>query len=339
MVRSVIAFAVVALGAAAVLAQNPETDNLEYREYDSDEILAREILDESTDVVAREELFANLSAREVEQVMEYLRAVAEPTPAASSQVLPTPSPSATPAVVKAAAKDATVTVTTTLNPSPTACTAKDLKKAKQHKKVVAARKTLKELNEKKKTGELTAEEKAARKKAMKVVKRARARNVKKAKKIVGKCRKALRKAGIGAKSKCVEGKKDACQAALSKVGVSEDKCVAAEIYLEADKELKAAKKAAKKATKKGKGSKESSEKVKASKKKLAHAKAGLKAKVAPTPTVGADGVPTVLVVKERPTCTTDAAGPTATSAAKARRELVEGMDDIFAREYDFESLD
>lgn len=334
MVRSVIAFAVVALGAAAVLAQNPETDNLEYREYDSDEILAREILDESTDVVAREELFANLSAREVEQVMEYLRAVAEPTPA-SGQVLPTPSPSATPAAVKAAAKDATVTVTTTLNPSPTACTAKDLKKAKQHKKVVAARKTLKELNEKKKTGELTAEEKAARKKAMKVIKRARARNVRKAKKIVGKCRKALRKAGIGAKSKCVEGKKDACQTALSKVGVSEDKCVAAEIYLEADKELKAAKKAAKK----GKGSKESSEKVKASKKKLAHAKAGLKAKVAPTPTVGADGVPTHLVVKEGPTCTTDAAGPTATSAAKARRELVEGMDDIFAREYDFESLD
>jgi len=185
MVRSVIAFAVVAFGAAAVLAQNPETDNLEYREYDSDEILAREILDESTDVVAREELFANLSAREVEQVMEYLRAVAEPTPV-SSQVLPTPSPSATPAatpaVVKAAAKDATVTVTTTLNPSPTACTAKDLKKAKQHKKVVAARKTLKELNEKKKTGELTDEEKAARKKAMKVIKRARARNVKKAKK-------------------------------------------------------------------------------------------------------------------------------------------------------------
>lgn len=302
--------------------------------------MAREILDDSADVVAREELFANLSVREVEQVMEYLRAVAEPTPV-TGQVLPTPPPSsAGPAELKAGAKDAanaTVTLTTTLNPTPTTCTAKDLKKAKKHQKVVAARKTLKELNEKKKTGELTPEEKAARKKALRVIKRARARNVKKAKSIVSKCRKALRKVGAGAKSKCVEGKKDVCQTALSKVGVTEDKCIAAEIYLEADKELKAAKKAAKK----GKGSKTSTEKVEASKKKLAKAHKAMKAKVA-TPTVGADGVPTVLVVKGGPTCTTAGgpdATPTPTSAAKAKREFFEEMDDILAREYDFAGLD
>lgn len=343
MVRPVIAFAVVALGAAAVLAQNPEVDNLEYREFESDEVLARDILEQSGDLVAREELFADFSAREEEEVMEYLRSVAEPTPVASGVTPSTTPPPAVPVPqVKAAAKDpsGTVTLTTSLNPTPTACTPKDLKKAKQHKKVVAARKTLKELAAKKAAGELTPKEKAARKKAMKVIKRARARNVKKAKKLIGKCRKALRKAGMAAKgAKCDEGKKDLCQTALSKVDVTEVQCVAAKIYLEANKELKAAKKAAKK----GKGSKESTDKVKAVKQKMVNAKAAAKAKVAATPTVGADGVPTVYVVKEGPTCTPTDGAPTPTPTpapeAKAKRELLEEMEDIFAREYDFEELD
>jgi len=341
MVRPIIAFAVVALGAAAVLAQNPEVDNLEYREFDSDEVVAREILDESADLVAREELFANLSAREVEQVMEYLRSVAEPVAATpvDNQVTPTPPP-VVPEVKAAAAKDpsGTVTLTTSLYPSPTACTPKDLKKAKHHQKVVAARTTLKELAAKKKTGALTAEEKAARKKAMRVIKRARARNVKKAKKLIGKCRKSLRKIGMASKgATCDEGKKDVCKTALAKVNLTEEECVAAKIYLEADKELKAAKKAAKKS----KGSKESVEKVKTLRKKMANAKSAAKAKVAATPTVGADGVPTVYVVKEGPTCTPTGATPTPTptSGAKAKRELFEEMEDIFAREYAFEELD
>ena len=301
---------------------------------------AREVLNQSADLTAREELFADLNAREVEQVMAYLRAVAEPadedetstSPPSNAKVAPTPVKSGstpTPAEharVKVAAKDTeTLTVTSTMAPTPTPCTAKDLKKAMQHKKVEAARETLKELNEKEEAiGELDVEEKATRKKARKVIRRARHRNVKKAKRIFGKCRNALRKAGIHTLSKCVEDNKDACKIALSKVGVTEGECNAAEVYLKLDKELRAAKETMR---------------VHELSEELAHAKAALEAKIAPIK-VGPEGVPTVIVM-EGPTCTTDAAASTRTLApddAKTKRELFQEMD-IFGREYDFEALD
>jgi len=293
--------------------------------------VAREIL---ADVGAREELFANLSAREVEQVMEYLRAVAADDATPTSKVTPSPSKSESMPTPQAAerrvAKEANHTVTSTMTPTPTACTAKDLKRAKQHKAVEAARKTLKELTEVEvESGQLGAEEESARKKANRVIKRARARKAKKAKKILRKCR----KAGTDLETfKCHEHNKDVCQAALSKVAVTEKECRAAKTYLDAYKRLKAATKAEWKAAKEGEIAEELTEELKAARKGITDAEVALEARVAPPPTVGADGVTTVMVM-EGPTCTADAAAPAATPAtgAKAKREL---LDDIFAREYE-----
>jgi len=309
MVRVTVAFVVLSLGAAAVIAQVPESssqleardleNDLEVREYVVDDLEAREPEDFFEEVVAREpEFFDDIEAREFET--EELEARA-PAPA-------NPSPSSAPSK----------TVTVTATPTPTSCTTKELKSQKQQQKVQQALAIVKAAKGK---TNLTADEKAQVKKARKYLRRVRSRRSKSAKRVVKKCRKALRKASL-TPQQCASGGAQ-CDSALSAKKLTLEKCQAARQYLKAAKSAKSSKKSRKSKSSKSKKS-TSSSKSRVSK------KSGRRS--ASKTTVGSDGVTTV-TVNAGPTCT-----PTAGSGSKSKLRKRE-FDTLFSREYDYDNLD
>jgi hypothetical protein len=344
MVRSTIAFAVIALGAAAVIAQNPiedtldlearEFNDLEIREYALDDLEARGFED-VVDIDARGYEDEILDARELNG-QEPLPHPAGPIPPSGSmppgpaEPLPASSPlplvnakdaggslSPTPTPTSGSGSGSSLTpsktVTITASPTPTPCTKKELKHQKQQTKVVKAIAVLKDAKGK---TDLTPQEKLKVKKAKKFLRRVRRRRVKKAKKLFKKCKSALRKAGL-TPADCKAGAN--CAAALESQHVDPAKCLAAKKFLNRVKKAKKAKKASKKG---GKKVDDFSELL-----------------PPPTKTVGSDGVLTVMVTPG-PTCTATPGSSSKMAKKLVARDIVdEEFESVFAREYDFNNLD
>jgi hypothetical protein len=352
MVRSTIAFAVIALGAAAVIAQNPiqdtldlearEFNDLEMREYALDDLEARGFED-VVDIDARGYEDEILDAREPNS-QEPLPNPAEPLPPSGSmppgpaEPLPassplpvvnakdaggSPPPAPTPTSGSGSGGSLTPSKTTTItaSPTPTPCSTKELKHQKQQTKV---EKAIAVLNGLKGKTDLTPSEKLKVKKAKKFLRRVRRKRVRKARKVSKKCKSALHKAGL-TPADCKAGAN--CAAALESQHLDPAKCIAARKFLNRVKKARKARKASKKAAKKS--GKKSDKKVDDFSELLPP----------PTKTVGSDGVLTVTVTPG-PTCTA-----TPDSSSKMAKKLVardivdEEFDSVFAREYDFNNLD
>jgi len=306
MVRATVAFAVIALGAAAVIAQAPErssqlegrdlNNDLEVREYATDNLEARGDL-EDVDLDAREPelFFEEIDAREPApeflddiEAREYEAEELEARDFEGEEL-------------EARAPDQpSKTVTTTVTPTPTACTSKELKSQKEQKKVDKALAVVRSAKGKK---DLSSTEKQQVKKAQKYLRRVKSRKVRAAKRTAKKCGSSLRKASSSSTSK----------------SASSAKCEAASRYLQRVKT----------SNNKSSSRKKTSRAARKSGKLLAASKT----------TVGADGVTTV-TVNAGPTCT-----PTSGSSSRLRkrltsRDIVDGeFDSVFAREYDFNNLD
>jgi len=186
MVRTTVAFAVIALGAAAVLAQVPEgssqleardlDNDLELREYGVDDLEARSDLEDVDtrepelffeEIDAREpEFFDDIEAREYEA--EEFEARDEDLEARAPAQNPLPS-----------------NTVTTITPTPTPCTQKELKTQKEQTKVDKALAVLRSAKGKK---DLSRKDKQQVKKARKYLRRVRRRRVRAAKRTVKKCR-------------------------------------------------------------------------------------------------------------------------------------------------------
>lgn len=304
MVRATVAFAVIALGAAAVIAQAPEgssqleirelNNDLEVREYATDDLEARGDL-EGVDLDAREPelFFEEVDAREPApeflddiEAREYEAEELEARDFEGEEL-------------KARTPDQpSKTVTTTVTPTPTACTQKELKSQKGQKKVDKALAVLRSAKGKK---DLSSTDKQQVKKARKYLRRVRSRKVRAAKRTAKKCGKAN-------------------SSSTSRKAVSSAKCEAASRYLQ-----------------RVQTSKSSSDK---SKKKTSRAarKSG-KLLAASKTTVGADGVTTV-TVNAGPTCTPTSGSTSRLRKRLTSRDIVDGeFDSVFAREYDFDNLD
>jgi len=195
MVRATVAFAVIALSAAvAVIAQAPEgssqleardlNNDLELREYVTDDLEARGDFEEVVDMGAREpelffeevdaregapEFFDDIEAREYEAEELEARATAQnPLPA-----------------------DPSKTVTTTVTPTPTPCTQTELRSQKRQSRVDKARAVLRSAKGKK---NLSSTDKQQVNKARKYLSRVKRRKVWAAKRIARMCLLARRKA-------------------------------------------------------------------------------------------------------------------------------------------------
>jgi hypothetical protein len=374
MVRATVAFAVVALGAAAVIAQAPEGiydldardyndlevrgfedmvdmearepeffDELEARQYEADPLEAREpeFFDE---LEARQYEADQLEARDfdVEELDARAAPPQAPLPAppvleAASPPAPTPVTGAkdvAPTPPPAGPSDPSKTVTITQTPTPTSCTKKDLKRQKQQVKVKKAIAVVSAAKGKK---DLTAKEKAKVKKAKKYLRRVRHKRTKAAKRTAKKCKKALKKAGLKLKD-CKAGAD--CTKPLAAAKVTPSKCLAAKKFLKHAKKSKHAKHAKHAKTS---GDKSKTEKSPADKSKThkhqGHKKYSDLLPSKTTKSVGPDGVTTV-VVNAGPTCT-----PTGGSKSKLSKRFVardiadEEFESVFAREYDYDNLD
>jgi hypothetical protein len=285
MVRATVAFAVVALGAAAVIAQGPElTSELDARDYSDLEIRA---LQDMVDMGAREpEFFDELEAREYHADQLEARDFAEaledrdlapspslPTPPVQDPLpLPTTSPSdpqptslntpSDPALPPSPASPPPPTaVTITETPTPTTCTDKELKGYKKQEKVKKAVDIVRAANGK---TNLSKKEKLKVKKAKKYLRSVRKSRAKAVKRTNKKCKAALRKAGLKT-SDCTTG--TGCQDAFAtSKNLSSDKCKKASSYLKTLKAAKKAEKKAKLAKKAKKASKSKSSKSKSTEK-------------------------------------------------------------------------
>jgi len=339
MVRATVAFAVVALGAAAVIAQASDgTSQLEARGFNND-LEVREYLEDVVDIDAREpevffeeidarepepEFFDDIEAREYEAELLEVRDFEQdlearaPAPAAPQGPLPTPH-AATP-------HNPSKTVTITANPAPTSCTKTELKTQREQKKVDKALAVLRSGKTKSKK-DLSRKERLEMKKARRYLRRVRSRRVRAAKRTANKCRSALRKAGLSAK-KCNTG--TSCDSALTGKDISSSKCTAASNYLQRMKTSRKARRSGSNSKKNLDKSKKSGTKSKRSRKLSASRT---------TSSVGADGVTTV-TVNAGPTCTSSS-GPSSKSKKKlVPRDIVdEEFDSLFAREYEFDNLD
>lgn len=339
MVRATVAFAVVALGAAAVLAQSPEStsqleardinNDLELREYAVDDLEARADFEEIVDMNAREpEFFDDIEAREYEADELVARDFEEELEARSEASLSHPA-------VHAADSPPSQTVTITSAPSPTACTKKELTAQKEQKKVKKAIAFLRSVKGKK---DLSAKEKKQVKKAKKFLHRVKRRKTKAAKRTVKKCKAAIKKAGLTLKD-CQAGAD--CVSALTAKGLSPAKCEAAATYLKRVKAAKKAKKGGKKSKTtvdaKKSDAKESGKTSKKSHKKSSKTLAASKT----TSSVGPDGITTVTVHAPGPTCTATSTGSKSKLSKKlVARDLVdEEFESMFAREYEVDELD
>jgi hypothetical protein len=338
MVRATVAFAVVAFGAAAVIAQASEgasleardiNNDLELREYAVDDLEARANFEELVDVNAREpEFFDDIEARQYEADELVARDPEEEELEARAQAhLPAHSP-----VHAANSPSQTVTITSAA-PSPTACTKKELKARKEQKKVKKAIAFLRSVKDKK---DLSAKEKKQVKKARKFLRRVKRRRTKAAKRTVKKCRAAIKKAGFTLKD-CKAGAD--CASALTDSGLTRAKCEAAAKYLKRVQAAKKAKKSGKK-SKKNVDAKESSKKSKKSPKSPKKSSKTLAASKT-TSSVGPDGVTTVVVHAPGPTCTATSKGSKSKLSKKlVARDLVdEEFESVFAREYEVDELD
>jgi len=375
MVRSTIAFAVVAFGAAAVIAQAPDMSELDARDY---EVVEARGFEDMVDIDARQpEFFDHIEAREyeAEQLVardfndEFLEArdaslppggqnpmpmnsypsynppvlaAPGPTPVVLDAASPVPTP--TPTVMPAGGDVPSRTVTITRTPTPTPCTKRQAKRQKQMAKIKEAVAIVRAA--KGHESQLSKEEKNVVKKATKYLKSVRRRKVKAAKRTIKKCKAALKKAKLTVKD-CKAGAD--CESAYLAEDLTLPHCKAAFKYM---KRVKAAKKAEKKGKdlKGGKKSKKTdSDKTDSHKtdshKKSKKSKSKSKAKMysdllTPTKTtkVGADGITTV-VINAGPTCT---AVPDSGSKSSKSSKLVardEEVESMFAREYDFDNLD
>jgi hypothetical protein len=324
MVRATIAFAVVALGAAAVIAQAPEgtsqleardfNNDLELREYVVDDLEARGDLEDVIDIDAREpevffeevdarepEFFDDIEARDYEAEELEARDFEEEEFEARA---PAPPP---------AADDPSKTVTITASPTPTACTSKELKTQKEQKKVDKALSILRSAKGKK---DLSRKQKQQVKRARKYLRRVKSRRVRAAKRTAKKCSSALRKAGLSSK-KCQDGA--SCDSALTGKGISSTKCKAASKYLQ---RVSGSKKSRKSTSKSKRSSKKSAKLLEPTK-----------------TTVGEDGVTTV-TVNAGPTCTSGSSSKSRLRKRLTIRDIAdEEFDSLFAREYEFDDLD
>jgi len=347
MVRATVAFAVVALGAAAVIAQAPEgtsqleardfNNDLELREYAVDDLEARGDYEEFVDVDARDpdpQVFDDIEAREYEADELVAREFDEEELEARAQA---PLPNHPPA--KAANSSPSQTVTITNAPSPTPCTKKEVKAQKEQKEVKKAIALLRSVKGKK---DLSAKEKTQVKKARKFLRKVKRRRTKAAKRTFKKCNTALRKAGLTIKD-CKAGAN--CASALTGKDISPAKCEAAAVYLQ---RLKAAKKAKKnaKGDKKSKKNVDASKESKKSKKSTKSDKSAKKSSKTlsaskTTSSVGPDGITTVTVNAPGPTCTATSSGSKSKLSKKlvARDIVDEEFESVFAREYDVDELD
>jgi hypothetical protein len=322
MVRATVAFAVVALGAAAVIAQTPQgssqleardfNNDLELRESVLDVVEARDDLEDLVDIDAREPevFFEEIDAREPEpelfddiEAREYELEAREFEEQELEARAPTPS-----------------TVTITAAPTPTSCTKKELKTQKEQKKVDKALTVLRSAKGKK---DLSRKEKQQVKKARKYLRRVKSRRVRAARRTGKKCRSALRKAGLSSK-KCEAGAN--CDSALTGKDISSAKCKAASRYLQRVATSSKSRKNPNKSRKNVDKSKKSSRK---SDKLLAASKT----------TVGTDGVTTV-TINSGPTCTSGSGSSSRLKKRLTPRDIVdEEFDSVFAREYAFDNLD
>lgn len=362
MVRTTIAIAVIALGAATVIAQNPiqdtfdlearEFSDLEMREYALDDLEARGF--EDVDMDARGFEDEVIDARDVAppaHPQDPLPAgPASPPPSHPSHpsgtshpgpsdphpaAAPAPhakeaggSPPATPAgdspsPTPTSGSLSASTVTITATPTPTPCTMKELKHQMRQTEIEKAIAVLRNAYGR---SDLTPVEKLKVKKAKKYLRRVRRRRVRKAKRTIKKCKRALRKAGLTV-ADCKAGAD--CTAALEAKHLTPAKCIAAKKFLRrVDKAKHTIRKAHKKAHKK---------KLAGQKVKVFHDFAELLP--APTKTVGSDGVVT-LVVTPGPTCTATPSSGTKMTKHLVPRDIVdEEFGSVFAREYDFNNLD
>jgi hypothetical protein len=321
MVRATVAFAVVALGAAAVIAQASEgTSQLEARDFNND-LEVREYLEDVVDIDAREPevFFEEIDAREPEpeffddiEAREYEAELLEARDFEQDLEARAPAPAAP-----------SKTVTITANPSPTSCTKTQLKTQREQKKVDKALAVLRSGKTKSKK-DLSRKERLEMKKARRYLRRVRSRRVRAANRTARKCRSALRKAGLSAK-KCNTG--TSCDSALTGKDISASKCTAANNYLQRMKTSRKARRSGSNSKKNLDKSKKSGMKSKRSRKLLASRT---------TSSVGADGVTTV-TVNAGPTCTS---GSSSKSKKLVRRDIVdEEFDSLFAREYEFDNLD
>jgi hypothetical protein len=304
MVRATVAFAVVALGAAAVIAQSSEgtsqleardfNNDLELREYVLDDLEARDDLEDIIDIDAREpepEFFDDIEAREYEAEELEARDFEDELEARAPPQDP----------LNEAPGDPSKTVTITATPTPTSCTKKELKSQKEETKVKKARAVLRSAKGKQ---DLSRKEKQQVKKARKYLRRVQRRRVRAAKRTAKKCRSALRKGGKSASSA---------------------KCTAASKYLQ---RVKASKKSKK-------GAKKNLDKSKVSKSGQKHRNLLAASKT----TVGEDGVTTV-TVNAGPTCTPASGSSSRLKRKLVARDIVdEEFDSMFAREYEFDNLD
>jgi hypothetical protein len=191
-------------------------------------------------------------------------------------------------------------VTTTVTPTPTACTSKELKSQKEQKKVDKALAVVRSAKGKK---DLSSTEKQQVKKAQKYLRRVKSRKVRAAKRTAKKCGSSLRKASSSSTSK----------------SASSAKCEAASRYLQRVKT----------SNNKSSSRKKTSRAARKSGKLLAASKT----------TVGADGVTTV-TVNAGPTCTPTSGSSSRLRKRLTSRDIVDGeFDSVFAREYDFNNLD
>jgi len=303
MVRATVAFAVVALGAAAVIAQSSESssqleardfdNDLEVREYIVDDLEAREPEVFFEDVEAREpEFFDDIEAREYQaeelEARDFEQEEFEARAPVPADPTPTPTPSGSPSK----------TVTITATPVPTTCTKKQLK-VQQALAVIKAAKG--------KTN-LTSDEKLKVKKARKYLSRVRSRKSRSAKRVVKQCGRTLRKAKLTSQQ-CTSDPSQ-CDSALTAKKLTTAKCQAAAQYLRSAKTSKKSKKGSK------------SSRVSKKSRQLSGSKTS----------VGSDGVTTV-TVNAGPICT-----PASGSGSKSKLRKRE-FDSVFAREYDYDNLD
>jgi len=190
MVRATVAFAVIALGAAAVIAQAPEaSSHIEARDLNND-LDARGDFEDIVDMDAREpELFSEeVDARELApdffddiEAREY---EAEELEARAQDPLPA---------------DPSETVTTPATPTPTTCTPAELNSQKQQSRIDKARAVLRSSKGKK---SLSNTDRRQVNKARTYLRRVRRRKTWAAKRIARKCRSTRRKAGAIPSAKC-----------------------------------------------------------------------------------------------------------------------------------------
>jgi hypothetical protein len=373
MVRSTIAFAVVAFGAAAVIAQAPDFSELEARDYEIVESRGYEDVVE----VARDFEDEALEARQLAGGQNPMPMNSYPSyPSNNSPVLaaagPTPTPvgvdhaavpASTPTSIPAGGEHPSQTVTVTHTPTPTSCTKKQAKREKQMEKIEEAVAIVRAADAYE--GSLTSEQKKEVKKAKKFLKKVRHRKVKKAKRTIKKCKAALKKAKLTVK-KCKAGAD--CESAYLAQDLSPSHCKAAFKYM---KRVKAAKKAEKKSKhnhhkgeKKGKKDEHESHPADSHKAdshkadshkadsqstdsdhhkgKKSKSKAKLYSDLLPptkTTKVGPDGITTVLI-NAGPTCT--ASPDSESKSSKSSKRLVARDVDfeyVYARDYDLDNLD